>query len=169
MTELAIVESKTEIKQRLRCSGCGAVAEASCDCGVGYVPAHEYAAKAVAANPEKSDRAIAAVFGIDHKTVGKARKSTGEESPVEKRVGQDGKARRLPKGRSTAPATRSARPVVSSIESEPEPLSQIERLVGDLAMAVEHGARSELFDGRVRAVANRLLTLIAQGGSNNVN
>jgi hypothetical protein len=81
MTNLAIVESKIEIKQQLRCSDCGATTDAACACGVGYVPAHEYAAKAVQAHPEKSDRAIAAVLGIDHKTVGKARKATGEKNP----------------------------------------------------------------------------------------
>jgi hypothetical protein len=49
---------------------------------------------------------------------------------------------------------------------QPEPtallLSQIERLVGDLALAVEHCFRSDIFDGRVRAVADRLLALIAE-------
>jgi hypothetical protein len=165
MTNLAIVESKTEIKQQLRCSGCGATTDAACACGVGYVPAHEYAAKAVAANPGKSDRAIAAELGLDHKTVGKARRSTGEKSPVEKRVGQDGKVRRLPKRRSraqsSAPSSRNRKPAALI-------LSQIERLVGDLAAAVEKGVRSEIFDGRVRAVADRM-TLIAQGDNNNVN
>src|SRR5262249_22179767 len=53
-------------------------------------------ADVVAANPAKSDRAIASEIGVDHKTVAKARKSTGEASPVAKRVGKDGKARKLP-------------------------------------------------------------------------
>lgn len=54
------------------------------------------AAKAVAAHPEKSDRALAAEIGVDHKTVAKARQSTGDDSPVEKRTGRDGKVRRMP-------------------------------------------------------------------------
>jgi hypothetical protein len=41
-------------------------------------PSHA-AADAIAKNPDKSDRAIAAELGIDHKTVGKARK---EYSPL---------------------------------------------------------------------------------------
>lgn len=81
---------------RLECSACGAEANASCDCAKPYVPASAKAAAAIAANPNKSDRAIAAEIGVDHKTVGKARRdATGEDSPVE-RVGLDGKTRRLP-------------------------------------------------------------------------
>jgi hypothetical protein len=48
-----------------------------------------YAAKAIAAHPEKSDRAIATAIGVDHKTVAKARKAVGDKSPT--RVGTDGK------------------------------------------------------------------------------
>lgn len=56
-------------------------------------------AKLVAAQPEKSDRALAKQAGVDHKTMAKARRkaeATGEASPVEKRVGTDGKARKQP-------------------------------------------------------------------------
>jgi len=56
-------------------------------------------AQLVAAQPEKSDRKLAKEAGVDHKTIAKARKkgeATGEVSPVEKRVGADGKARRRP-------------------------------------------------------------------------
>jgi hypothetical protein len=77
---------------QIACSACGATTEAACDCGLPYVPAKERAAAAVAVNPEKSDRAIAAEIGVDHKTVGAARRSVGEHSPPEKRVGKDGKS-----------------------------------------------------------------------------
>ena len=70
------------------CSKCGA--KPVCNCGVAYVPARVYAAKAIAAHPEKSDRAIAKQIGVDHKTVALARKSVGEKSPT-RRVGTDGK------------------------------------------------------------------------------
>lgn len=79
----------------LRCSACGASAKAACNCGAPYMPAGQLAAKAVAASPKESDRAIGDRLGIDHKTVAKARKATGEKSPVERR-GKDGKVRRLP-------------------------------------------------------------------------
>jgi hypothetical protein len=56
-------------------------------------------AKLIKAKPEESDRAIAKKVKRDHKTVAKVRKkmeSTGEVSPVEKRVGADGKKRKKP-------------------------------------------------------------------------
>jgi len=88
------------------CSKCGAKAKPGCNCGVAYVPAHVFAANAVKAHPEKSDRAIAAAIGVDSKTVAKARKTTAEKSAVEKRIGRDGKARRLPNKQMTPAAAR---------------------------------------------------------------
>jgi len=75
----------------LECSECGAKGEGSCRCGVPYVPAGERAAKAIEANPEKSDRAIAAESGISRATVQRARKAGGSHEPPEKRKGRDGK------------------------------------------------------------------------------
>ena len=75
----------------LVCPGCGTTA--SCNCGVAPI---DRAAYALLNNGQKSDRAIAAEIGVDHKTVGAARRRTGETSPVGKRIGRDGKARRLP-------------------------------------------------------------------------
>ena len=80
----------------LECSKCGADAMATCDCGVAYVPAGTRAAAAVAANPEKSDRSIADEIGVSPTTVGKARKATVHGGQLAKRVGKDGKARKLP-------------------------------------------------------------------------
>jgi hypothetical protein len=59
-------------------------------------------AKLIKAQPEKSDRQIAKEARADHKTVGavrRAKEATGEISPVDKRVGADGKARKQPKKR----------------------------------------------------------------------
>jgi hypothetical protein len=47
--------------------------EASCDCRAPYLPAGERAAQAVAANPERSNRALANEIGVDDKTIAKAR------------------------------------------------------------------------------------------------
>jgi hypothetical protein len=55
--------------------------------------------KLVAAQPEKSDRAIAAEAKVDHHQVARARKkaeATGTKVPVEKRTGADGKKRKQP-------------------------------------------------------------------------
>jgi hypothetical protein len=91
------------LRAQLRCEGCGATVDAACPCGkpYAYVPAGEVAAKAIEANPEKSDRAIAKMVGVHHDTVSETRKKlTGGNPPVEeKRVGLDGKARRSPKRR----------------------------------------------------------------------
>ena len=40
--------------QRIVCTGCGAEANASCNCGKAYVPKAVRAAEAVAENPQKS-------------------------------------------------------------------------------------------------------------------
>jgi hypothetical protein len=53
----------------------------------------------IARAPEKSDRQIGREIGVDHKTIASARargEATGEISPVEKRVGKDGKSRKPP-------------------------------------------------------------------------
>lgn len=54
--------------QRMSCTGCGAEANASCNCGVAYAPKIVRAAEAIRANPQKSDRAIAAEIGISNVT-----------------------------------------------------------------------------------------------------
>jgi hypothetical protein len=88
--------AKAAAHKLLFCSECGAKAEASCDCGVSYVPAGVAAAKAVAAHPEKSDRAIAKITRIPLGSIQRARSTDSFES-VGKRIGLDGKARRLPR------------------------------------------------------------------------
>jgi hypothetical protein len=82
----------------MHCSSCGVVADAACDCGAPYVPARSIAAKAIKANPGKSDRAIAADIGVGSNTVRRARQGTAPDGAVdEPRIGRDGKTRRMPK------------------------------------------------------------------------
>jgi len=83
----------------LRCTACGVEAEAKCTCGkpYDYVPAHKAAALGVAAHPDWSDRKIAEMVGVSHHTIAAARNSTGQNCPVEKRLGKDGKSRRTHK------------------------------------------------------------------------
>lgn len=81
--------------QRLACTACGAEAHASCNCGKPYVPAKQRAVEAIAANPHKSNVAIAKEIGVDEATVRRAR-PTSESAEVEPRVGLDGVVRRLP-------------------------------------------------------------------------
>jgi hypothetical protein len=96
----------------IRCVKCGVAVKCPCGCGAPYASEHPWAnsdpltkksalqraAEAVAASPGKSDRAIAAEIGRDHKTVAKARRARGAspvESPVDERVGRDGRRRKL--------------------------------------------------------------------------
>jgi len=82
--------------QRMICTACGAEANASCNCGKPYMPAKQRAADAIAANPEKSNRAIAAEIGVSPGTVDNARKQLPNDRQLSPRVGKDGKARRMP-------------------------------------------------------------------------
>jgi hypothetical protein len=106
---------------RLECSICHATCEAACDCNAPYLPAAiDRAAAAVAANPERSDRLLAAQADVDHKTVAKARmQSTGDHSPV--RTGADGKTRRLP-----APKADNSEPEAEDSESDIAPPEVVE-------------------------------------------
>jgi hypothetical protein len=72
----------------LRCTSCGTTARCPCGCGVPYASDHPWAnadpltkataldraAAAVAAHPEKSNRAIAAEIGVSEPTVRRARR-----------------------------------------------------------------------------------------------
>jgi hypothetical protein len=75
---------------RIECTACGATADAACECGVAYVPAGVRAAKAIADNPEKSNRAIAAEIGVSEPTVRRAR-GASDDAP-ETVTGRDGKS-----------------------------------------------------------------------------
>jgi hypothetical protein len=76
----------------LYCAKCGVASEPRCDCNVGYITAGEVARRAVAANPEMSDRAIADKIGVAKVTVQRARQSGGPNDPPAKRTGKDGKS-----------------------------------------------------------------------------
>ena len=111
---------------RLTCSACGVEANASCNCGKPYLP-RERAAEAVAAHPEKSNRAIADEIGTSEATVRRARDATASGDAVaEPRIGRDGKARRLP---SYIPEGAALPPDPSQDE---DLIDQIENLFGQL-------------------------------------
>jgi hypothetical protein len=78
---------------KLRCTACGALADAACNCGAPYEPAGKLAERAIAANPDKSDRAIAKELGVNNATVSRARNRAGVANATSDRhVGQDGKS-----------------------------------------------------------------------------
>jgi len=83
---------KVSGKFALRCSDCGAMAEAACNCGVGYIPAGEYAKKLAAEHPEMSNRAVAEKGGVSEPTIRRARAGASFDAPdQQKRTGRDGK------------------------------------------------------------------------------
>jgi hypothetical protein len=94
-----IVPLKRPVVVSMECSRCGAITDAGCNCGEIYLPAGSRAVKAIQADHRKSDRAIAEQLGIGKDTVRRAR--TGANAPVGKRVGKDGKLRRIPKLKKT--------------------------------------------------------------------
>jgi hypothetical protein len=102
--------SSRSLALALRCTACGAEANAACECGANYEPASVAAARALKSDPGKSNRALAALVGVDEGTVRKLRNSTAEFSAVERTVGQDGKAR---------PAVRPSKPKPEVIVLEP--------------------------------------------------
>jgi hypothetical protein len=75
--------------QRIVCTGCGAEANASCNCGVPYQPKSVRAREAIEANPEKSNRAIADESGLSEATIRRARASDDAPETV---TGKDGKS-----------------------------------------------------------------------------
>jgi ParB family chromosome partitioning protein len=76
------------------CTGCGAEANAACNCGVPYVTKAFRAAEALKVNPEKSNRLIAEEIGVDEKQVRREREKLGADmsAPVEMVIGKDGKS-----------------------------------------------------------------------------
>jgi hypothetical protein len=93
----------------LRCTACGVLADAKCNCGVAYayISPGELAQRAVNTYPKWSSRALANKLGIDPETVRRARatrKTTAANAAVaEKRIGLDGKERQMPRKRGRPP------------------------------------------------------------------
>jgi len=90
--------------QQMTCTGCGAEANASCNCGKPYVPKKQRAVDAIKANPKKSNVALAEELGVSDQTVRRAREELGSTYVEPEREGRDGKVYRLPT-REVDPAT----------------------------------------------------------------
>jgi hypothetical protein len=89
---------KPRITTSANCAAPGAAATtaAPCGCGVGFelLRPGEPAARAVAAHPEQSDRALAKAARVSHQTVARQRtKSTGPNGPVARHTGGDNRTR----------------------------------------------------------------------------
>lgn len=143
----------------LECPKCHATTELRCACGVEYVymRAGERAAAAVAANPEKSDRALAAEAGVSDMSIRRARQAqpTATNVEVEKRVGQDGRTRKLPKPRKNTPRVEAL--AASLVLDKGKTLKEAAEAAGvdgsetvvKLAVAREQGRREAMEDNSV--------------------
>jgi hypothetical protein len=123
----AIVEAVV----RYECPRCGS----SCECGIPYVAKTMRAAEAIAANPEKSNRAIAEEIGVSEPTVRRARASY-DAPEAEAVTGRDGKS---------YPATQP--------KPEPKPVNE-NMLIASMANGpineIRHGLQKLSADGRKR-------------------
>jgi hypothetical protein len=144
--------------QRLSCSACGAEANASCDCGKPYVPKLRRAADAIRANPEKSDRAIAAEIGVSQPTVSKAR-TENQLSVDQPRTGLDGKVRRMP----ARPEPPEPPPCADCDTEEDFWRRAIMSAAGDaIAIASSEGWKRNYGDWTKFKVTSELLTLVKE-------
>ena len=88
------------------------------------------------ANPERSDRATAAIAKVDHKTVAAKREAleaTGEIPQVEKRTGRDGKARRRSARAAPLPVLSTGEiPQLTDVEDQPPPIQPAPITIADL-------------------------------------
>jgi ParB-like chromosome segregation protein Spo0J len=111
-------------------------------------------AKLVKAQPEKSDREIAKIAKVDHKTVGAARaemEATGEIPQLKRTVGADGKARKRPVKKVEAP-TNALKKAVGTAEAVND---AGRRIVG--AVFAPEDKLPDLTAAEVERLATRLL------------
>jgi hypothetical protein len=149
--------------QRMVCTGCGAEANASCNCGMDYKPKSVRAREAVEANPEKSDRAIAKEVGVSQPTVSKARKeleATDKQLSVQERTGLDGKTRKLPERNAETASTKQYNRKSVQAEKLAPVMTMIQHST-DIARLIipylEHGSfTSEQFETLLAAIQNNI-------------
>jgi hypothetical protein len=129
--------------------------------------------KLLKADPSKSDRQIAEMIKADHKTVGAVRahqEATGEISPVEKRVGKDGKPRKQPAARgwsrerggktqATAGAEMKARGEVSKLDTKTDLGTRDDIGSASTGELVRLRARNEELENKVRRLETENLAL----------
>jgi hypothetical protein len=146
--------TNTRTLPKLFCNKCGARAEATCACGVSYIPARVYAEQAIVAHPEKSNRAIAEETGISHETIRQVREATGNNLAV--RIGPDGKVRRVP--RHLIPWHNN--PMPNELQHVPAAGALMERIMPYLTALRREGKYHEttISPSRVNSLLNSLLT-----------
>jgi hypothetical protein len=122
--------------QRLACFDCGSETNATCTCGVAYLPkAIERVAEYDQANPGQSTRQAAADLGTTSTTVSKARRAN--RFAPETVTGRDGKS---------YPATKPAAAPRRRSEAERDPRRAIINQIVELFQALDNAGRDEVQD-----------------------
>jgi len=152
----------------MRCTVCGALATAACNCGApyAYISPGELAAQALKDNPGMSNRAIADKIGLSEATVRRAQKSTASNDAVEeKRTGKDGRKRRPPKARKHEATRQRIRSVVTAGETVPRKKLAEELGVGEntIQRAEEYEkGRLEGLEDSIGLAAKKVLSMSAR-------
>jgi hypothetical protein len=152
-------------KRTLFCSECGATAEAPCDCGAAYVPAGVAAAKGVAEFWELSDRAIGKKIGVSYSTVREARLklATGGNPSVDRRIGLDGRSRRLPqRGYAITPAELAHLPEAVELVENLTPIMEALKKEGNCHVMAMSPSRVGQLAHEARNLINESLPPISQ-------
>jgi hypothetical protein len=131
----------------MHCSACGVEAAAACDCGAPYIPAGAAAAKAVAAHPEKSNRAIAAETGIPETTVRRSR-AGAPKGATDTRVGKDGKTYPAKKAKARKQPEKKSKPKISEseLDADSKEAADLLRAITDNIKKWHKDMRSILFE-----------------------
>ena len=119
----------------------------------------ELITKLLKADPTKSDRTVAEVVKVDHKTVGAKRaalKASGEIPHLDtKRIGADGKARKMP-GTKTIEPTAAVAALAASSDHRIAELSEQEQITSELDnIAIEYKAIVASTDEMVRSIVQK--------------
>lgn len=146
-------------KPRAICSACGT--QAGCGCNAAYMPAREYAAAAMAKDPDRSLRSVAAECGISHETVRKVRNATVNKLTVEKIRGVNGKKyrARMPEKMSSADPVQE--PCDDCVTGEQQWQRSASNFLGDL-LAMQAYWRREFGPWEKFKIPSTLATLAEQ-------
>ena len=125
--------------QMMACTACGREVNAACTCGAPYVPKKQRAAEAIAANPQKSNRAIADEIGVSEPTVRRARQ--GASSDASEREGKDGKTYNLKPAQEAFDIEANTRAIIAEevfpAHTQPETVAEaVEGLADDVRFLI---------------------------------
>jgi hypothetical protein len=150
--------------QLLRCSGCGATANATCNCNLPYEPAGVIAARAVAANPGMSDSSIAKKIGVSLDTVQRARKNQVTDiGNLDRRTGADGKSYPATKQNKIQP-NNEPKKLKSLLAPSNVIFGEIDERIAELTKGIRQGEIKidAGFKKQVRSLSNGLRALLKE-------